>query len=406
MPLIRPTAIVIKLDCVTGLDTARILSRHEIPVIGIADNPKDYCCKTTSCKEIISCSTTDKNLLDTLLNLAKRFEAKPVLFPCSDESVLILSENREILKEFYNFVIPDADVLDLYMNKRNFYRYSRENGFPIPATYFPSNVTDLEDIIKRASFPCSIKPVMKTPNWYKHFNHKVVKVMSPEELSESFVKCSSAGESVIVQEWIEGTDSDLYSCIFYYNEDYNQEILFTSRKLRQWLIDSGDASLAQEWRNDSVLEITEELLGRIKFRVIGSIEYKQDSSSGRYFVTEPNIGRPVSRIGLVEDAGVLIIQTMYCDASGLPLPSHEGQLYGDVKWILLRNDVLSAWTYYKKGELSLWGWIKSLHGEKSYAVLSVRDPLPFITLIYMDLSRLCKRFLRRIYKRLVRSTQN
>jgi predicted ATP-grasp superfamily ATP-dependent carboligase len=97
---------------------------------------------------------------------------------------------------------------------------------------------------------------------------------------------------------------------------------------------------------------------------------------------------------------------MYCDASGLPLPSHEGQLYGDVKWILLRNDVLSAWTYYNKGELSLWGWIKSLHGEKSYAVLSIRHPLPFITLIYIDLSMLSKRFLRRIYNRLVRRHQN
>ena len=224
MPFIKPTAIVIKLDCVTGFDRARILSRHEMPVIGIADNPEDYCCKTTSCKEIISSGTTDKNLLETLLSLAKRFETKPVLFPCSDESVRILSENREILKEFYNFVISDADVLDLYMNKRNFYRYSLENGFPIPATYFPSNVTDLEDIITRASFPCLIKPVMKTPNWYKHFKHKVIKVMSPEELAELFVKCTSVAESVIMQEWIGGADSDLYSCIFYYNEDYNQEI--------------------------------------------------------------------------------------------------------------------------------------------------------------------------------------
>lgn len=127
---------------------------------------------------------------------------------------------------------------------------------------------------------------------------------------------------------------------------------------------------------------TAEVLGRIKFRGIGSIEFKLDNSSGRYFIIEPNIGRPVTRIGLVEAAGVPILYMMYCDASGLPLPSCDGQRYAGVKWISLHQDIRSAWAYYRMGRLSLGGWLKSLYGVKSFAVLSMRDPLPFISLIY------------------------
>lgn len=388
----RPTAVVIKLDSITGLDTARILSGYKIPVVGIADDPGHYCCKTNSCKEILFADTSDGKLVDTLLSLARKLRGKPALFPCSDESVRIVSDNRERLGEFYNFVIPDADVLDLCMNKQNFYRYAMDNGLPIPATFFPSNKSDLEEIINKAAFPYIVKPVMRTPNWFRYFKNKVIKVMSPQELSDVFETCSGAGENVIVQEWIKGGDSDLYSCIFYHDKDYNQSVTFTSRKLRQWFIEDGEACLAEECRNDPVLNTTADVLGRIKFRGIGSIEFKLDNSSGRYFIIEPNIGRPVLRIALVEAAGVPILHTMYCDASGLPLPANAGQRYAGVKWILLHQDIRSARAYYKKGGLSLVGWLKSLYGVKSFADLSMRDPLPFVSLIYTGFLGIFKDF--------------
>ena len=128
--------------------------------------------------------------------------------------------------------------------------------------------------------------------------------------------------------------------------------------------------------------MTAEVLRRIKFKGIGSIEFKLDRSSGRYFIIEHNIGRPVTRIGLVEAAGVPILHTMYCDASGLPLPSCAGQRYTGVKWISLHQDIRSARAYYREGRLSLGEWLKSLYGVKTFADLSIRDPLPFISLIY------------------------
>jgi predicted ATP-grasp superfamily ATP-dependent carboligase len=93
---------------------------------------------------------------------------------------------------------------------------------------------------------------------------------------------------------------------------------------------------------------------------------------------EPNIGRPVTRIGLVEKAGVPILYAMYRDALGMSLPSDVMQRHTGVKWISIVNDTLSAIAYYRKKQLTVRQWLESLSGVKAFAVFSLRDPLPFI----------------------------
>lgn len=216
----------------------------------------------------------------------------------------------------------------------------------------------------------------------------MIKINSPGELYEVFEKGSTVTENIIVQEWIKGGDSSLYSCIFYYDTNCERQVVFTSRKLRQWYTENGDACLAEECRNDTVAAITAELLGKVRFSGLGSVEFKLDEPDGKYYIIEPNIGRPVTRIGLVEASGVPILYTMYCDASGLPLPPNPGQSYNGVKWISLHRDIQAARQYYKEGRLTIRDWLKSLCGVKSFAVLSIRDPLPFLTIIYDALTGL------------------
>lgn len=397
----KPPAVVIKLDCRTGLQTARILSRYQIPVIGIVDDPANFCSRTNSCKEILVTNTSDERLVDTLLSLALKIQDKAVLFPISDQSVQVVSDNRERLGEYYHFVIPDGNILTLFMNKTNFYKYAQKKSLPIPNTYFPRTKAELDEVADRIQFPCIVKPAIRTGTdiWFDHFSNKVIKINNPQELYDVFDRCLIASENIIVQDWIKGNDSNLLSSIFYYDSNYNPVITFTSRKLRQWPIENGDASLAIECRNDEVLNQTTEVLSSVKFKGLGSIEFKMDNSSGRYFIIEPNIGRPVTRIGLVEKAGVEILYTMYCDALGLALPSKTKQQFKGIKWISINNDIRAAMAYYKNGELTIWEWFKSIQGVKAFADLSVRDPMPFLIETLYPL----KKFLWQLRQKLARA---
>jgi hypothetical protein len=82
---------------------------------------------------------------------------------------------------------------------------------------------------------------------------------------------------------------------------------------------------------------------------------------------------------------------MYCDALGLPLPSNREQQYLGVKWIDLRHDIQSALHYFRRGELTIAEWYRSVRGRKAFAVFSWSDPLPFLVDIWRAFSVLLSR---------------
>jgi len=386
----KPPAVVVKLDSITGLDTARILSRYGIPVYGVAADRGHYCTKTNACREVFFTDTSGEGFVRTLLDIAARFESKPVLFPCSDESVRVISANRETLREFYNFVLPDDDVLLMYMNKGSFYRHAREGGFPVPDTFFLEPGSGPEDVPDGAEFPLIVKPTLKSPEWIECFKDKVIKVNTRAELRGVVDRGSEISGGIIAQKWVKGGDSNLVSSIFYYDRNGALQASFVSRKLRQWYTENGDACLAEECRNDEVARIARELLSGTGFSGIGSIEFKLDDDSGEHYIIEANVGRPVTRIGMTEAAGVPVLYTMYCDASGLPLPPDREQRFKGTKWISFHRDLQASWKYYRDRKLSITEWIKSLYGVNSFAVLSIRDPMPFISLMLGGLAGLFK----------------
>ncbi|MEZ4765412.1 MAG: hypothetical protein R3C26_20170 [Calditrichia bacterium] len=60
------------------------------------------------------------------------------------------------------------------------------------------------------------------------------------------------------------------------------------------------------------------------------------------------------------------------------MPENRSQKYGNAKWIYLRRDLQSAFTYWRHGQLTIGEWLKSLRGKKKYALLDFSDPLPFL----------------------------
>ena len=119
-----PYAIVIGMDTPTGLQTARILHRNGIPVIGFAKNPGHYCCKTNSCEKIIRCNTDSAELIESLVELGPTLGRDAVVFACSDISVIHLSRNKERLTDWYRVPIPEAEVVEKLIDKESFYRYA------------------------------------------------------------------------------------------------------------------------------------------------------------------------------------------------------------------------------------------------------------------------------------------
>jgi predicted ATP-grasp superfamily ATP-dependent carboligase len=361
----------------TGLQTSRILARRGVPVTAIAKDPAHYCCRTRVCEKILVADTGTNEFIKTLEDLGPELRQKAVLFPCTDMSVLYISRHRQRLEDWYHVVLPEPEVVEMLVDKISFYTYAQEEGLPIPGTFFLKGRADAKQAAEELTFPCILKPPMKTPAWETHTKAKVYKVANAEEFLALYDRCSKWAEVLMVQEWIEGPDANLYSCNCYFSADSEPVVIFIARKLRQWPPETGTSCLGEECRNDVVLEASIRLFRSVSYRGLGYVEMKRDERTGKHYIIEPNIGRPTGRSAIAEAGGVELLYATYCDTLGWPMPANTQQQYGNMKWIYLRRDLQSAFYYWRRGDLTLKEWWRSWRGRKAFAIFSWTDPAPF-----------------------------
>jgi predicted ATP-grasp superfamily ATP-dependent carboligase len=371
-------AVVVDLDNITGLQTARILANAGIPVFGVAGDPRHFSCRTRVCQQILYAQTDSVELLAALEKLGGTLAEKAVLFPCSDRSVLFLSRNREAVEPWFHLVLPDHDVVETLLDKRAFYTYAEQEGFPVPRTMMLHSAGDAERAAETLRFPCVLKPPVKTVEWENETGVKAYKISDRRELVPLYRRTARLSDVFVIQEWVEGGHRNLFTCNCYFDARSEPVVTFVTQKLRQWPPDTGTGSLGVESRNDVVAAETVRLFKSVAFRGLGYLEMKRDASTGDHLIVEANVGRPTGRSATAEAAGVELLRAQYCDVLGLPLPAGLEQRYTGAKWIYFGRDARAAISEWRRGELGLRAWWKSVRGVRQDAVFSWRDPLPFV----------------------------
>jgi predicted ATP-grasp superfamily ATP-dependent carboligase len=373
-----PPAIIIGLDSLNGLQTARLLAARGVPVIGIAKDRRHPFAQTRVCREVWEADTGGEGFVERLIAEGPALGGPAVLVPCQDMGVFFCSSQRERLAPWYRIVLPSHDVVELLMDKLAFQQWAIDEGLAIPPTRILKTRADAEAAARDLDFPCILKPSLKTSLWESNAASGVYRVDRAEDLLPLYDRCSQWTPVLVVQEWIAGTDAELFSCNVYFDRKGVPVATFVARKIRQWPPGAGTSSLGEEIRNDEVLRETLRLFEAADYRGLGYVEIKRDARTGRHYVIEPNIGRPTGRSALAEACGVELHYSAYCDALGLPMPARSEQTYCGTKWIYLRRDTRTAFHYWRTGELSLREWVRSWRGPKTWAVYSPTDIRPFL----------------------------
>ena len=373
-----PAAVVVGLDCITGLQTARILAERGVAVVGLVADRRHFGARTNACVEVIESELSGEGLISSLQDLGRRLGGQSVLIPCTDPSVDELSRRRAELAEWFRLPLVRHDVVEMLMDKASFARYAAERGLAVPRTEVLRDRSDAERAAASLTFPCVLKPPMKSSAWQRQTSAKGFEVRDRDELLRVYDDVAGWAPELLVQEWISGGETELYSCNCYYGEDGEPLVTFIARKVRQWPPNVGTSASGEECRNDEVLGEALRLFGGVGYHGLGYLEMKRDSRTGRLLIIEPNVGRPTGRSAIAEAGGVELVYTAYCDAAGLPLPQERQQRYVGTKWLDLRRDFQAATVAHRQGELSIGEWVRSLRGPKAHAIWSRRDPLPFV----------------------------
>ncbi|HET7473161.1 MAG TPA: hypothetical protein VFJ71_08565 [Candidatus Limnocylindrales bacterium] len=371
-------AVIVGLDCITGLQTARLLDARGIPVVGLVADPGHFCARTRVPRFIAQGELRGDGLVASLERLAEELPGPAVLLPCTDAAVLAISGAADRLGGPYRFVLPEHDVVVRLMDKVPFAEHALANDLPIPPTMILRSRSDAVEAARRLPMPAVIKPGLKTAAWVAATKAKAIPVRTPDELLATWDRASAWSDVLIAQSWVAGGEDALFSVNSYHDSTGRPRIAFVARKLRQWPVDTGTSSLGEEVRDDKVRDIALRVLGSVPYRGLGYVEIKRDARTGRPQIIEPNIGRPTGRSAIAERGGVELVLSAYRDALGQDLPAATEQRYVGVKWIYWRHDIQSALVHARRGELTPAGWLRSVRGPRIEAVGSRRDPGPFV----------------------------
>jgi len=386
-----PAAVVVGLDTSTGLQSARVLTARGIPVIGVAHDPRDPCCRTRACQRVVRADTTGPELIEALVQLGVDQDERAVLLPCTDDGVLLVSRHRAELEPWFHLALPEPELVELLVDKSLFYAFAQASGFRVPSSVVLRDRDDAEEAAAHLDFPRILKPALKTAAWRRRSAAKAYRLGSGRALMELYDKVAPGVGPLVLQEWIPGADRDHYTCNGYFGRGAEPLVTFTSRKLRQWPPTGGEGCLSEEADADFVRDETVRFFQNVGHRGLGYLEMKQHEVTGEHVILEANVGRPTGRSAQAEASGVPLLYTLYCDAVGWPLPPPRPEHAPRVKWIHYRRDFQAALHHWRKGELTLEEWARSWRGPKQDALFSLSDPVPF----FGDLARVARKVARR-----------
>ena len=385
-----PHAVVLGLDSVTGLQASRLLARRGIPVVGIAEDRRHPCCFTRTAQVVRQCEMTPSGLAAALSSLSASLPSGAVLIPCTDDAVLALSRVRDRLPPSLLHALPAADLVAALLDKERFHRLASENGLPVPRTLAVTRAVDARLAARELGFPCVLKPTLKTRAWSEAAGASVSVVRDAGDLERLLVAIDGLDQPFLLQEWVPGADTDMYSRHAYVDRDGRTLLSCVARKLRQWPPGAGVTTLAVEIDAPEIEEPCARLLAGVGYSGLCELELKRDSASGRVVLIEANPARVALAMPIAEAAGVELLHTVYRYVAGLPPPEPRSERKRGAKWIWWRADRASAAHYLRRGELGVADYARSLGGHPSEAEISLHDPLPFAVLAWRTLRRVAR----------------
>lgn len=311
---------------------------------------------------------------ELLLGNSGRFNGHVVL-AMSDDAIEFLNANRSRLTARY--ILDDADraLQRAFLDKIATLEIARAAGLDTPSFWKVETEEQLAALEGAVTFPVMVKPI-QSHSFIKAFKAKLFIVESGmDELKTQVRRAWAKNVGVFVVEMIPGPDSELSSYYTYRTEEGRRLFDFTKSIIRRWPVNRGNACYHKTGWLPETAAAGIRIFEHAGLRGLGNIEFKRDRRDGKLKVIEVN-ARFTAAQELIRRAGYPIDLLVYCHLTKQPLPEirpaqHELRLWYPVR------DFLGFVELWRRGELSLWGWLRSITAVAPVLPLaSLADPLP------------------------------
>ena len=221
---------------------------------------------------------------------AVRLGGKPVIYACSDATLLLLYEARESLEEYVTLVFPEERSMEIAFDKGGTYSLARVSSVPTMTTHLMETREEVERLAKDLVYPVVVKP-RHSVIWKdgKGIFGSARFVHTPEELLVAFSNYrEKTAEAPLIQPYIEGEEYGVEMLV----EVGKPYAMVTHHRLRS-LSPTGGASVLKETMEEGEVRTQLEayatlLVEKLSWTGPVMVEFKIDSDTREPLLMEIN----------------------------------------------------------------------------------------------------------------------
>jgi len=311
---------------------------------------------------------------ELLSRVRKQFDAPPVLFATSDWFTQILCENQEWLAGSYLYHWLPQTLLETIVNKASLADWCLQAGVTIPETHITLPGEDVHAAAQEFTCPCLVKPNLRTNVFFR--KTKNLLAGSPAELIDLYLQQPELLGSTVWQQYIPGGDDNIFQCTALVRHNGAIGGLATVRKMAQYPA-NGMMCFGRTEEHPGLEQAARQLLERLDYRGLASLEFKYSPQDGRFYFIEVNARLPWYN-SLFADSGVNLPALAYADLTGEPAPSPVPLPRDRVHWMCVENNLKTLLRCEPRPSPAWLRFLADVSITQSFAWLNWRDPLPFL----------------------------
>jgi predicted ATP-grasp superfamily ATP-dependent carboligase len=363
-------------DHTVALGVIRSLGKMGVPIILFCYRDGDMAQYSRYVKEIVWVPHPEKyesQFIDIIMQQKERFGGS-FLVPCSDETLVAVSRHKERLTEHFVVACPDQEVVSRYIDKKHTYLLAESAGVPVPKTFVPASLEDVERYAAGIEFPYLVKP-SQSHLFYKRFKRKMIPVKNRDEMISVYQMAAENHLEVMLQEIIPGEDDAVVNYNAYTSEG-QAKTEFTSRHIRNAPHQWGSPRVAlSEWIPE-VIEPGRKALQSIGFSGYACTEFKRDARDGIYKLMEINGRHNLSGL-LAVRCGInfpwLHYRHLMEGESPQATPFKKG-----VYWVDISRDICYSLMSFRQEKYPLSAYLRPYFKPHVFPIWDVKDIKPFV----------------------------
>jgi predicted ATP-grasp superfamily ATP-dependent carboligase len=345
---------------INGLATVRSLGRRGVPVHVVAlESSAQIASASRYCR-----SFTAARDFGSLHEALSALPAGALLYVDNDPMLRALAPHAEALAR--RFALVDEIAAAARLTDKAFQlRIARQAGIAAPRTWLPRTWEDLLRL--KTTRRIIAKPLGVRADF------KALVAADGPGLAAALRGRSASPADVMVQEFVEGDDAQIFVALCYRARSRDQCFVLSARKLRQTAPGAGIMAVGQVVDAPQVREMTRRLAKAARARGVFCTEFKLDARDGRYYFIEWN-PRPAYFQSIGWRSGFDLAWLAYCDhADPARLAHAEPGFSGEHYWISLQADLLNLSKAPRRAAAAWRPYVSS----KEWAVFALDDLAPW-----------------------------